>query len=108
TTGVTGPAGAGTLTIDSENSILEIFYVNGFAPTNYTLAILNYGAVSGAFDLANNLIIHNATGAAADVSNYNITYDGNTAYLHLVPEPSVGALGLLSIAGLMSQRRRRK
>src|SRR5690606_27068268 len=52
----TGVSGAGTLTIDSNDSALELYYVNGFTPgSNYSITILNYGDVDGAFDLSNNL-----------------------------------------------------
>jgi hypothetical protein len=111
-TGVTSPTGAGTLTIDATNSILELYYVNGFTPgSSYSITILNYGAVAGAFDLANHLSIYGTLDAdALNVNNYSITYNGDHAVLKFdaVPEPSTGLLWLAGVAGLaVSQRRKR-
>ena len=97
---------AGDLTIDSTNTQLELAYVNGFNPTaGFEITILNYGSVSGAFDLANNLTITGATGLAADTANYNITYLADHAVLTLIPEPGVLALLGLSGALLLPARR---
>jgi len=98
---------AGDLTIDSAETNLDLFYVNGFDPVaGYAITILNYGSVTGAFDLANNLTISGASGFAADAANYEITYGANSAVLTLVPEPA--SLALVGLGGLLMLSRRRK
>ena len=95
--------GALTLTSDSK---LELYYVNSYAPSiGDSWTILNYGSISGSFDLASNLSITGASGAAANPANYSMTYGANSAVLTLIPEPSSVAL-LIGGAALMKLRRR--
>lgn len=107
--GASNSLGAGTLTLDT--SKLELFYVNGFNPSSsFSIDILNYGASSGSFDLSG-LTITGASGAAADITNYSITYGATAATLNFtaIPEPK-GTLFLMLggiIATLMNFRRRR-
>ncbi len=62
---------------------------------SYSIAILNYGSVAGAFDLVNKLNIFNASGQAANISKYSITYNASTALLNFnfVPIPEPASLG---------------
>ncbi|NJL70286.1 MAG: PEP-CTERM sorting domain-containing protein [Candidatus Competibacteraceae bacterium] len=97
---------AGLLTLDSVNTKLDLYYVNGFVPTSgFSINILNYGSVSGTFDLANNLSIFGATGLGASAANYSIAYGANTATLTLIPEPSTYALLGIGLGALFILRR---
>jgi hypothetical protein len=104
-----GDTAAGTLTLDPTavtGTKLEVYFVNGYAPApNTSWTVLNYGSVSGTFDLATNLAIFGASGFAADPANYSIAYGDDSATLTVVPEPA--SLSLLVLGGLALMRRRR-
>lgn len=113
TTGVTDGQGAGTLSIvDGTN--FQLYYASTPPDGPWAIDIYEYGTVTGVtiddtYDLAGNFEIFNATGDAADISNYELIFHDNVATLYyLVPEPSVGVLWLLGVAGLSMSRRRRK
>ncbi len=96
----------GALTLDADSN-LELYYVNGFnGSAGDSWTILNYGNVTGEFDLASNLTILGGSGVAADAANYSITYNSTDAVLTLIPEPA--SLALMGLGGLLMLSRQRK
>lgn len=96
----------GNLALDSD-SRLNLYYVNGYTPSvNDSWTILNYGSITGSFDLPTRLTITGATGIAADPNNYTMTYNTNNAVLTLIPEPGSLTLVAASVLAFIAVRRR--
>ncbi len=94
----------GTLALDNTFSILDVYFVDSFAPTDGdSFDIFDATSITGNFASIN---LFNGMGDAADSNNWS--FDNSTGVLsfNVIPEPS-SALLILGSLGLLIGRRRR-
>ncbi len=95
----------GTVTLDNSFTILDIYLVNSFDPTDGDdFAIFTDSTITGNFATIN---IFNGTGDAADSANWS--FDNGTGVLsyNIVPEPSTVVLMISGLSTALFFRRRR-
>jgi|GEM_PF-3143388 len=112
-TGITDPAGAGTVDLGAVGDTLSLSLVNSFAPgLDFNIALITAGSVIGEFDIVTlDAVAFTANQLTVPEGTYTLSYTPtsvNLSFVGLIPEPSTYvllALGVLVI-GVGVRRRR--
>lgn len=109
-TGLTDPAGAGTLDLSASGDTLNLFSVNGFTPSSgFTVSLFQAGSIVGSFDSVT-LDSVGFTGNQLDVTEgtYILSYSATSVDLAFapIPEPGTYALLVAALASFVVWRRR--
>ncbi len=93
----------GSLDLGSGVSILDVYFVDGFAPTDgNSFEIFANSSITGEFSTIN---LFNGTGDAADSNNWSFDNSNGVLSFNVIPEPSSTLLILASLGLLIGRRR---
>ncbi len=108
-TGLTDPAGAGTLTLSGAGT-LQLWKVNSFDPgtTPFSITLIQAGSVVGEFatvKLDNDTFVSNELDVGGGWK-YSLTYNSDSVVLSYIPEPGTAGLALGGLVVALLRRRR--
>lgn len=113
-TGITDPAGAGTVDLGTVGDTLSLSLVNSFTPgLDFNIALITAGSVTGEFDnVTLNAVSFTSNQLVAPEGTYTLNYTPtsvNLVFVGLIPEPSTYALvafGVVALVVVLRGRRR--